>query len=139
MRNTLATKLFTGLAVAGLAATAGSAYTASNTVATSKAGTGIGVISGYAVTDVSYTFAEDETVGLTYDKVVFTLSDVATTARARINTTANGTFANCSPNGATTTTTLDWTCTLSPKVSAKDAVALEVVATNAAGTNVVAA
>lgn len=130
-------KILGAVAVAGLVATGGSAFTASNTVATGKAGSGVGQITGYNVSDVTYTFANDVIVGITYDSVTFTLSDVATKARARINATT-GTFADCSLN-TTTNVANDWSCTFTEKVSSKDAVSLEVAATNAAGTNVNAA
>lgn len=129
-------KILGALAVAGLVATGGSAFTASNTVATGKAGAGAGAITGYAVSGVVYTFADDATVGIKYDTVTFTLSDTATKARARINTALGGTFADCSLNAATANVATDWTCTLTDKVSAEEAVELEVVASNANGTDI---
>ena len=133
-------KVLGAVAIAGLVVAGGSAFTNSNTVATSKAGAGEGVITGYDVSNVVYTFTEDAAVGLKYDTVTYTLSDTATLSRSRVNSAGevDGTFVDC---GLTTDATDDanrWTCTLIGGVSAEAAIALEVVATNENGTDVVA-
>ena len=66
------TRRIGAVGVAGVLAMGAYAYTASNTVPTSNAGTGAGVISGYTVTDVSYT--QNGTDPRDLDAVTFTIS-----------------------------------------------------------------
>jgi hypothetical protein len=59
-----------GLAVAVVAVSAGlgmHAFTASNTVAASKAGVGAGAISGYAVSNIAYTNASGDITGVSFN------------------------------------------------------------------------
>ena len=66
------TRRIGAVGVAGVLAMGAYAYTASNTVPTSNAGTGAGAISGYTVTNVSYT--QNGTDPRDLDAVTFTIS-----------------------------------------------------------------
>lgn len=68
-------KLFVAIAAAGLVAAGGSAFTATNTVATSDAGTGAEAISGFAVSDIQYNANDTDPQNL--DGVTFTLDKSA--------------------------------------------------------------
>lgn len=66
------TRRIGALGVAGVLAMGAYAYTAANTVPASNAGTGAGTISGYTVTNVSYT--QNGTDPRNLDEVTFTIS-----------------------------------------------------------------
>ena len=64
------------------------AFAASITgIPTSKAGTGSGAVSGYAVSAVTYAFNASDPTKL--DSVTFTLDGVATQAKIQVDTVAN--------------------------------------------------
>jgi len=79
------------------------AYAASNTVPAGKAGSGSGAITGYTVSNVTYTLDSNNPVNIT--AVAFTLDAGATTAKVRLVT--GGTLFPCT-GGPT-----NWTCTIS--------------------------
>jgi hypothetical protein len=109
----------TGLlaAVAAVAAAFGAnAFTATNTVGTSKAGAGAGAISGYAVTEIAYTNAAGKITGVT-----FKLDGAA--SNVKVTLVDNGTEYDC---GASAPTTHLVTCTVD--VPATTADSLTVVA-----------
>lgn len=81
-------KLVGALAVAGLVATGGSAFTAANTGGTSKAGAVTTAISGYAISGVTYT--PNATTPTDLDSVTFTLD--ATAAYVAVKTHSAGTW-----------------------------------------------
>lgn len=78
------------------------AFTASNTVPGSNAGSGSGTISGYTVSGITYT--PDATDPTKLSAVKFTLDKSATTVKAQVDTVA-GTWYSCSLVTGTT-----WTC-----------------------------
>ena len=69
------------IAVAAALAFAAYAFTAANTVPSSKAGDGSGTISGYTVSNIAYTL--DATNAANIESVAFTLDAAATTVRRR--------------------------------------------------------
>lgn len=75
-------------ALAGLVATAGSAFTASNTVGAVNAGAGTTVVGGYTTTDPQY--GPNTANPLNLDSVTFTLDHAATYVAVR--THAGGTW-----------------------------------------------
>jgi hypothetical protein len=84
-----------------LFAVAAYAFTASNTVPTSKAGDGSGAISGYSVSSVVYTLdAADPTM---IQKVAFTLDAAATSVQASL--TGAAPFQSCVVAGLNVTCT----------------------------------
>lgn len=97
------------------------AFAAANTVPTSKAGAGSGVISGYTITNIDYNLnATDPTV---LDSVDLTLSAAATTVKIKL-VAAGSTWYNC-----TVVLANDWTCdTTVPAISLSTVDQLDVVA-----------
>jgi hypothetical protein len=98
------------------------AFTASNTVPNTSAGSGSGTISGYDVTNVAYTLAANKT---DLSAVAFTLDKAAGTVKAQV--VNGGTWFDCTNGGSGN----NWTCDLSgtpPTVLAADK--LTVVATS---------
>jgi hypothetical protein len=93
------------LAVMTVMIIAGAAYAfaAANTVPATKAGDGLGVISGYTVTNVQYTL--NGTDPSTLDSVSFDLGAAATQVQVQLVATT-GSFYACTEVGATTV----WTC-----------------------------
>jgi hypothetical protein len=98
-----ALKVFVIGLIAFALATLTYAYAATNTVPAGKAGAGSGNISGYTISNVTYTLDASNPVNIT--AVAFTLDAGAITVRARLVT--GGTLFNCS-GGPT-----NWTCTIS--------------------------
>ncbi len=98
----------------------GFAYTASNTVPETKAGNGAGTISGYAVSNVSYTLSTTDPSKI--DKVGFVLDAAAGSVQAKVDSTAT-TYTSCTnPSGNT------WDCDFATDVNVADADELRVVA-----------
>lgn len=96
------------------------AFTASNTVPATTAGSGSGAISGYTVSAVSYTL--NATNPQNVDQVAFTISP-ATTATLKVQLVTGGSWYTC------TNTAGSVTCaTTSPQVTAVAANQLTVVA-----------
>ena len=100
------------------------AFTASNTVPSSNAGSGSHAISGYAVTNVAYTL--NSTTPTDLDAVAFTLDAAAGTVKAQV--VSGGTWYACSNGGSGN----DWTCdtTLGTQATVAPANQLTVVATS---------
>jgi hypothetical protein len=124
MRTT--TKLFGALAVAGVVAAGGSAFTASNTVPNHLLGNGAAVVSGAVVTSTNYDLSADKT---TINAVHFVLSTpVSLTATAEIRL-ADGVDADVSPYSTcavTDATHLDCTIAGSPLVASVEKTQLSV-------------
>jgi hypothetical protein len=122
---TIDTRKFRYVAAALLAvvvAAGAYAFTASNTVPATNAGSGSGTISGYDVTNVSY--ALNGTDPTTVDSVSFTLDKSAGTVKAQVQT--GGSWYDCSNGGSGN----DWTCSMSPAADLQSADKLTVVATD---------
>ena len=119
----IATRLVARLGAVGLiavaAAGAADAFTASNTVPASNAGSGSSAISGYTVTDVAYTVGTTTPTNL--DAVSFTISPTTGTVKVRLS--ASGSWYSC------TNTAGSVTCaTTSPQATVTAADNLTVVA-----------
>lgn len=108
--------------IAAVSAAAGIyAFTASNTVPATNAGSGSSAISGYTVSAVSYTLNSDPTK---LDAVAFTLDKAAGTVKVQV--ASGGSWYSC-----TNTTGNNWSCaTTSPQASVAPADQLSVVATS---------
>ena len=78
------------------------AFTASNTVPATDAGSGSQTISGYTVTNVAYTL--NSTTPTDMDAVAFTLDKAAGTVKAQV--VSGGTWYDCTNGGAGN----NWTC-----------------------------
>lgn len=102
------------LAVAGLLGTASYALTASNTFASSvnQSGQGAQTISGFAVSNVTYTLDAINPENLS--AVDFDLDGPASDARAKVRSTAT-TYSTC-----TNTTGNHWTCPVTDAVADAD-------------------
>ena len=94
------------------------AFTASNTVPTTKAGSGSGAISGYAVSAVQYTNTADEVTG-----VSFNLDAAAEKVTIQLDSTG-GEWYDCGPSAGTT----PFAVSCDVNVPAVDANSLTVVA-----------
>jgi hypothetical protein len=106
-------------AVAAIAAPAAYAFTAANTVPASNAGSGLGTISGYTVSNVAYTLnaANPQNV----DQVAFTIAP--TTGTVKVQVVSGGSWYAC------TNTAGSVTCaTTSPQATAATVNQLTVVA-----------
>ncbi len=120
MRRRTSTKLVLIAVLTGILASAAYAFTASNTVPASQAGSGSGAISGYTATAVSYTL--NATTPTNIDAVSFTISPT-TTAAVKIQLAAAGTWYSC------TNTAGSVSCaTTSPQATVVAATQLTVVA-----------
>jgi len=100
------------------------AFTASNTVPASQAGSGSNAISGYTVTAVAYTL--NSTTPTNMDAVSFTLNTAAGTVKAQVAT--GGTWYGCTNGGSGN----NWTCdtTVGTQATVAPADQLTVVATS---------
>jgi hypothetical protein len=106
--------------IAGVVASSAYAFTASNTVPASNAGSGSGAISGYTATNVSYTLNASNPQNI--DAVTFTISPT-TTATVKVQLAAAGSWYSC------TNTAGSVSCaTTSPQATAAAATQLTVVA-----------
>lgn len=81
------TKFLSSLAVAGMIAANGSAFTAGNTVASSDAGSGSTAIAGFVTSNVQYTANDDNPQNL--DAVTFTLDKTARYVAIRTKSTGS--------------------------------------------------
>ncbi|MHB1243481.1 MAG: hypothetical protein ACYC1P_08805 [Gaiellaceae bacterium] len=123
MRTLIGKSRFLGaLVVAGAMATGAYAFTATNTVPSSNAGSGNGTISGYTVSAVAYTL--NATTPTDIDSMAFTLSSSATTAKAKI-VSGSTTYTACTIAGG-----VNVTCDFSPDVAISTADQLSVIATS---------
>ena len=99
------------------------AFTASNTVPATTAGSGSQTISGYTVTNVAYTL--NSTTPTDMDAVAFTLDKAAGTVKAQV--VSGGTWYDCTNGGAGN----NWTCdtTVGTQATVAPANNLTIVAT----------
>jgi hypothetical protein len=95
------------------------AFTAANTVPATNAGSGSGAISGYTVTNVSYTL--NATTPTNLDQVAFTISPT-TTATLKVQLAAAGSWYSCTNSGGSVTCN-----TTSPQATVAGATQLTVV------------
>lgn len=95
-------KVLSIVAVVIVLAVSSYAFAAANTVPTSQAGAGSGVVSGYTVSAVVYNLNASDPTDL--DSVDFTLSAVATQVQIKL-VAAGSTWYTC-----TVVTGNDWTC-----------------------------
>jgi hypothetical protein len=122
-------KRFTGrsrilgmLVVAAALATGAYAFTATNTVPASSAGSGSGTISGYTVSGIAYTL--NATTPSDIDSMTFTLNASATTVKAKI-VSGSTTYTDCSIAGG-----VNVTCNFTPDIAITTADQLSVIATS---------
>lgn len=106
-------RLFGAVLVAGLIGSASYAMTASNTFAdaTNQAGEGSQTITGFAVSNVSYTLGANPE---SYSAVSFDLDGAASDVRAKV-TAAGTTYATCTNSAANS-----WTCPITNSVASAD-------------------
>jgi hypothetical protein len=117
-------RTFVALALALIFAVSARGFAASNTVPGSAAGDGSATISGYTITDVTYTLNSTNPQNL--DNVRFTVTAPAGTSApstVRAQLVSGGSWSTCGNGGSGTT----WTCTLT-NVSAAAANNLTIVA-----------
>ena len=114
--------LFVVLVVLIIAATA-YAFAASNTVPATKAGAGIGVVSGYTVSGIVYNLDTSDATQLT--SVEFDLDAAATSARIKL-VAAGTTWYSC------TNVVNHWTCAVSPTIDFSTVDELNVIAADTA-------
>ncbi len=123
MRKIIGKSRFLGaLVVAASMATGAYAFTATNTVPASDAGSGSGTISGYTITAVAYQL--NATTPTDIDTMTFTLSSNATTVKAKI-VSGSSTYTNCTIAGG-----VNVTCAFSPDIAITTADQLSVIATS---------
>ena len=79
------------------------AFAAANTVPATKAGDGLGAVSGYTITSVEYTL--NGTNPSTLDSVAFNVGAAAATVKVQLDSTG-GSWYNCTLGTGTT-----WSCT----------------------------
>lgn len=106
--------------VAGIAASSAYAFTNSNTVPATNAGSGSGAISGYTASNISY--ALDATNPQNIDSVTFTISPT-TTATVKVQLASGGSWYSCTNTAGSVSCT-----TTSPQATAAAATQLTVVA-----------
>lgn len=109
------------LVVAGVLASAAYAFTATNTVPASTAGSGSGAISGYTVSAIAYTL--NATTPTNLDQVAFTIAPT-TAAVVKIQLAAAGSWYTCANAAGSVTCN-----TTSPQATVAAATNLTVVAT----------
>ena len=109
------------LVVAAALATGAYAFTATNTVPDSNAGSGSGTISGYTVSAIAYQL--NATTPSDIDSVTFTLNASATTVKAKV-VSGSTTYTDCSVAG------FNVTCDFSPDIAITTADQLSVIATS---------
>ena len=112
-------RLLLATALAAIVAPAAYAFTASNTVPTTNAGSGSGSISGYTVSNVSYTLnaANPQNV----DAVSFTISPTSGTVKAQL--VSGGSWYSCTNSAGSVSC-----ATTSPQATAAGVNQLTVVA-----------
>ena len=115
-------QLLVALVVAGVLGAATYAFTATNTVPASYAGSGSGTISGYTVSGVAYTL--NATTPTDIDSMTFTLNTSAATVKAKV-VSGSSTYTNCSVSGG-----VNVTCDFSPDIAITTADQLSVIATS---------
>ncbi len=116
------TRLVGAVIVAAVLALGAYAFTATNTVPATSAGSGSGTISGYTISNVAYNL--NATTPTNIDSLTFTLSATATTAKAKV-VSGSSTYTDCSIAGG-----VNVTCDFSPDVAVTSADQLSVIATS---------
>lgn len=96
-------KILFVVAVIAIISVASYAFAAANTVPATKAGDGLGVVSGYTVTSVAYTL--NATTPNTLDSVSFDVGAAATVVKVQLVATTGSWYA-CTLGTGTT-----WSCT----------------------------
>jgi membrane associated rhomboid family serine protease len=107
--------------VAGIAASSAYAFTNSNTVPATNAGSGSGAISGYTASNVAYNLNASNPQNI--DSVTFTISPAAATT-VKIQLASGGSWYSCTNTSGSVSCT-----TTSPQATAAAATQLTVVAT----------
>jgi hypothetical protein len=115
-------RILGALVVAVALGTGAYAFTATNTVPNSSAGSGSGTISGYTVSGIAYTL--NATTPSDIDSMTFTLNASATTVKAKV-VSGSTTYTNCSIAGG-----VNVTCDFSPDIAITTADQLSVIATS---------
>lgn len=115
-------RLLGALVVAVALATGAYAFTATNTVPGSSAGSGSGTISGYTVSNVAYQL--NATTPTDIDSVTFTLSATASQAKAKI-VSGSSTYTSC-----VIASGVNATCTFASPIAITTADQLSVIATS---------
>ena len=110
------------LVVAAALATGAYAFTATNTVPNSSAGSGAGTISGYTVSAIAYQL--DTTIPSDIESMTFTLNAAATTVKAKI-VSGSTTYTDCTIAGG-----VNVTCDFAPDIAITTADQLSVIATS---------
>jgi len=110
------------LVVAVVMATGAYAFTATNTVPASSAGSGNGTISGYTVSAIAYQLNASTPSNI--DTMTFTLSANATTVKAKV-VSGSPTYTNCTVTGG-----VNASCDFSPDIDITTADQLAVIATS---------
>ena len=110
------------LVVAAALATGAYAFTATNTVPDSYAGSGSGTISGYTVSGIAYTL--NATTPSNIDSMTFTLNANAQTVKAKV-VSGSSTYTDCTIAGG-----VNVTCDFSPDIAITTADQLSVIATS---------
>jgi hypothetical protein len=119
-RKTVAARLAASLLLAGLLSAGTYAFTASNTVAATRAGDGNAAVTGFDVTNVTYNPAADPTLLASYE---FDLDGVATVVNAKPLSTQLA-YDSC-----TNTVGNHWTCPATSGTTIASLDNLRVVAT----------
>jgi hypothetical protein len=109
------------LVVAGVLAGGTYAFTASNTVPASTAGSGSGTISGYTISSIAYTL--DSTTPTNLNAVTFTISPT-TASQVKAQLASGGSWYTCTNTSGSVSCT-----TTSPQATVAAATNLTVVAT----------
>lgn len=107
--------------VTGVVASRTFAFTSSNTVSSSSAGSGSGAISGYTASNVSYALNASNPQNI--DAVTFTISPT-TTATVKVQLAPGGSWYSCANSSGSVSC-----ATTSPQATAAAATQLTVVAT----------
>jgi hypothetical protein len=119
-RRTRRSRYLAALLVVGVLASASYAFTATNTVPNTNAGSGSGTISGYTATSVAYTL--DSTTPTNLNQVAFTISPT-TTSTVKIQLASGGSWYSCTNSSGSVTC-----ATTSPQATVAAATQLTVVA-----------
>lgn len=110
------------LVVAAALATGAYAFTATNTVPASSAGSGAGTISGYTVSAIAYQL--DTVTPSDIESMTFTLNAAATTVKAKV-VSGSTTYTDCTIAGG-----VNVTCDFTPDIAITTADQLSVIATS---------
>ncbi|MCO5201735.1 MAG: hypothetical protein M9925_08565 [Chloroflexi bacterium] len=118
IRNLRSGRRLAVLAVFAIVAVSALGFAANNTVPASKAGDGVGAITGYTVSNIHYEL--DSSNPAEIDEVHFSLDAAANTVRVAVNGTNSSSCTNTIAN--------DWECLMPSGVGVNAANELRVVA-----------